>query len=246
MNTSPDLDRQLAAWLEDGPTQAPERALDAALAHAARHPRRFDPLAFVRADPMPATRPSAIVRPLALAAALGLLLVAAFTIAAVGGLFREAPVIVPPPVASPSVAPSFAPSASVAPSPSAAPSASPAVVHVDLTGSVGQDASIDIVDRSGTLVRAVSGTPGDGGSVADGEVQIVADGTDPATLVLTWTGAPCDTTHTLTISADGRTMTIDRPACSGDSIPVDHVLRLTFDQAVDPATITGSVVTTGP
>ena len=219
MNTSPDLDRQLAAWLEDGPTQAPERALDAALAHAARHPRRFDPLAFMRRDAMPATRPSAVMRPLALAAA--------FSIAAVGGRFREAPVIVPPPVVSPSVAPSVAPSASVEPSPSASPSVSAGVIHVDLIESVGQDASIDIVDRSGTLVRAASGTPGDGGSVADGQIQIVADTADPATLVLTWT------------------MTIDRPACSGDSIPVDHVLRLTFDQPVDPATITGSVVTTG-
>jgi hypothetical protein len=245
MNTQPDLDRQLAVWLEDGPTQAPERALDAALAYADRHPRRFDPLAFMRSDPMPATPPSPILRPLALAAALGLLLVAAFAIAAVGGLFREAPVIVPPPVVSLSAAPSVAPSASPAASPSAAPSGSPAVIHVDLIEAVGQDASIGIVDRSGTLVRASSGTPGDGGSVADGQIQIVADTADPATLVLTWTGSPCDTTHDLTISADGRTFTIDRPACSGDSIPVDHVLRLTFDQPIDPGTITGSVVTIG-
>jgi hypothetical protein len=55
---------------------------------------------------------------------------------------------------------------------------------------------------------------------------------------------PCDTTHELDIAPD-RALTITRPACSGDTIPVDHVLRLTFDAPVDPSTIEGTVVTTG-
>ena len=55
---------------------------------------------------------------------------------------------------------------------------------------------------------------------------------------------PCDTTHELDIAPD-HTLTITRPACGGDTIPVDHVLRLTFDAPLDPATIEGSVVTGG-
>ena len=43
-------------------------------------------------------------------------------------------------------------------------------------------------------------------------------------------GRACDTSHALVIGADGRTLTMTRPACEGDSLGgVGHVLRLTFD-----------------
>jgi hypothetical protein len=242
MTASNDLDRRLADWLEDGPARAPERSIAFALDHAAAHPRRRDPLAALRRDPMRSPGFGGSMRMLPLAAALGLLLVAALAVATVGGLFDRTPAVVPP--AIPSASPSVVPTPFATPTGPAISASSPPAVHVDLIEHVGEDASIDIVDRSGTLVDAESGDPPDGGSIEEGTIQVVADAADPNTLVLTWTGMPCDTTHQLDIAPD-RTLTITRPACSGDTIPVDHVLRLTFDAPVDPATITGSVVTSG-
>lgn len=245
MTASNDFDRRLADWLKDGPNRAPERSVTFALDHASAHPRRRDPLVVLRRDPMGSPAFGGSMRLLPLVAALGLLLVAALAVATVGGFFDRSPAVVPPPVASPSPTPN---ASAPSPTPTATPTGpatipeSPTTMHVDLIEHVGQDASIDITDRSSDLFTAASGDPGDGGSVEDGKIDIKADATDPKTLVLTWTGMPCDTTHTLDIAPD-HTLTITRPACSGDTVPVDHVLRLTFDTALDPSTITGTVET---
>ncbi len=236
MNAPHDLDRQLTAWLEDGPSSAPERTLDFAIGHALAHPRRRDPFAWLRKDPMSSTRSAAVLRPIPFLAILGLL-VAAAVAATIGGYFQGRPSVVPPPVTTAS--PSATAPASAAPSsiPSAAPSATAAVVHVDLIEHVGADASVDIVDLSGSMSGATSGNPGDGGSVPDGTISIAAQPGNVNGLVLTWSGTPCVTTHQLTISADLGTITITRTPCAGASIPVDHVLELTFDHRVDPTTI---------
>ena len=240
MNEQNEIDRRVAAWLEDGPSHAPDRSIEPALAHARAHPRRRDPLAFIRKDPMNAqTSPiQAAFRPLALVAVLALVLAAAFAVAAVGGFFNGQPAVVPP-VATPTATPSATPPAVPAASPS------PTVLHVDLIEHVGADASVDITDLSGTLVSAVSGDPGDGGSVPDGAVQAASPVGDPASVVLTWTGTPCDTTHTLTIAPDGVTITITRPACQGDAVPVDHVLKLTFDHPVEFTKVNPTIQTIG-
>jgi hypothetical protein len=250
-----ELDRGLAELFADGPSGAPERTIVFALDHAAAHPRRRDVLQAIRRDPMRSPAFGGSMRVLPLVAAIGLLAILALGAAFVGGAFNRTPVVVPPvvspipttaptPTASPTPSPSATPTAT--PSPTPAPTAIPsfASIHVDLIEHQGQDASIDIVDRSGDLASAVSGDPGDGGSVEDGKIEIVADPSDPKTLVLTWTGMPCDTTHTLDIAPD-HTMTITRPACGGDAIPADHVLRLTFATPIDPASISGTVVTAG-
>ena len=92
------------------------------------------------------------------------------------------------------------------------------------------------------MVAAESGQPRDGGSVAEG-VDVQADPADANVLILTWTGSPCDTTHTLEIDADGRSATLSRPSCSGDAIPRDLQLRLTFAEQVDPTSFEVSLVT---
>jgi len=250
MNANNDLDRRLAAGLLDGPAQAPEGTVALALAHAHAHPRRRDRLAFLRRDPMhtQSSRSAFAVRPLPLLAILALLLAAGLAVATAGGLFEDRSVVVPP-IATPSPSTSVpaSPVPSAAPSASAGPSASPSppVISVDLIEHVGADATIDITDRSGHLVGAASGTPGDGASVPDGIVAVSGIETDPETLVLTWSGTPCDTTHQLTIEPDGMTMSIERPACQGDAIAVDHVLQLTFDHPVDPATLNVTIRTVG-
>ena len=52
MTGSNDLDRMLASYLEEGPRRAPDRAVDAALTFANAHPRRRDPLLFLKPDVM--------------------------------------------------------------------------------------------------------------------------------------------------------------------------------------------------
>ena len=71
------------------------------------------------------------------------------------------------------------------------------------------------------------------------------DPTDPATIVLTWASASCDTRHELVIDADGRTMRMTRQACQGDALGgLGHVLRLTFDAPAPAAEFDATLETT--
>ena len=246
MNAHDDMDRRLVAALEDGPARVPERSIEAVLAHAHAHPRRRDPLAILRRDPMntQSSRFAVALQPLSLIVILALVLAASLAVATAGGLFQDRSVVVPPvatPSPTPSEAPSQAPSGSAPASPSPSPS-SPTAISVDLIENVGADATIDIIDLSGTLVGAVSGNPPDG---ANDAVRVTGLAASPATIVLTWSGLPCDTTHLLTIEPDGLTMTIEHPACEGDALGISHALVLTFDHPVDPAKVDVTVRTTG-
>jgi len=116
---------------------------------------------------------------------------------------------------------------------------------VDLVERVGADATVVITDQSGTLASARSAAPGDGASVPDGAIQTASLSADPNTIVLTWSGSPCDTAHRLTIAPDGVSMLLERPRCSGDAIGVDHVLLLTFDHPVDFAKVNPILRTLG-
>ncbi len=217
-----DTDRRIAAWFSDGHLRVPERTIDTVLAHARTHPRRRDPFAAVRRDPMGrGTGLGSLVAPVPLIVAVGLL-AAALGAAAVGGLFDRGPAVVPIVSPTPSATPSATPAATSSPTP----------LVLDLVEVAGQDASITITDASGTLGSAESGQPADGGSVAADTILVTNDPTDPNVLILTWTGAPCDTTHTLTIGVDGRSMVLARPTCSGDSTPRDLQLRLRFVEPV--------------
>jgi hypothetical protein len=242
-----DVERRLAAFLgDDLGTRVPDRPVEAAMAHARAHPRRRDVLAAVRPDPMDGwatvvglggarTGPRVASR-LLLAASLGLLLVAAFAVASVGGLF-DRPALVPVPSPTPSAVPTAAPSPS--------PSLVIETIRVDLSELYGADAFIEVTDESGTVTAAVTGTPRDGGST-DGQSVVVTEGTSPDTVVLTWTGLPCETGHQLVIAPDGLTMTLFRTTCEGDTFPRDLVLVLTFAGPVDPADLAVTLETVAP
>jgi hypothetical protein len=240
MNAPHDTDRQLTAWLEDGPSRAPERAIDLAIDHAHAHPRRRDPFALFRKDPMSSTRSAAGFRPLPLIAALGLLLVAAFAVASVGGVFQNRPVVVPPP--APTSSPSSTPSA--IPSPTASTVPDPVTISVNLVGFGGRPLErIQIHDESATLVSARTGQPNDGGSASSPDkADVVNAPGDPTTLMLTWTGLLDDEAPRFTIAPDGRTMTIERIRGVGDLLPFDRVLILTFSGPVPAAEVTASIV----
>lgn len=232
-----DLDLRLDDWLRGLPTSAPEHSIAAALDHAHAHPRRRDPLAFLRRDPMAPTGGSwSGLRALPVVALLGLLLAAALAVASAAGLFDQRPVILPPvEIPSPSI-----PASSPPPSPSA-PTPSPVVLSVELIGSGGRALStIEIVDESGTLVGARTGQPA--GDPSEPSPGVRNDAGDPATVVLTWTGILDDVDRRLTIAADGRTMTLDkRPGC-GDLLPVERVLALTFSGPVPADEVTITIV----
>jgi hypothetical protein len=247
-----DIERRVASFLSDdlGP-RVPERVVEGALAHARAHPRHRDVLAAVRPDPMDGwaavvglgggarsgsrAAPRLVPR-LLLLASLGLLLVAALAVASVGGVF-DRPGLVPVPSPTPSAVPTVTPS----------PSPSPVIqtIRVDLTELYGADAFIEVTDESGTVTAAVTGTPRDGGST-DGQSVVVTEGTSPDTVVLTWTGLPCETGHQLVIAPDGLTMTLFRTTCEGDTFPRDLVLVLTFAGPVDPADLAVTLETVAP
>ena len=134
-----------------------------ALAHARAHPRRRDPLAVLRRDPMAGAGFAGALRPLPLVAVLGLILVAAIGVATVGG-FLGRPSVVPPPLA-PTPSPT-APSPTATPSGPPVPASSPAVVRVDLIDDIGGGAFVEITDQSGTMVDARSGQPAEAGEIA--------------------------------------------------------------------------------
>jgi hypothetical protein len=229
-----DTDRRIASWFADEGVRAPERTIDVVLAHARAHPRRPDPFTALRRDPMRPRIGSTLFMPVPLLAVIGLLAIAIAAGAIAGGSFDRPAVVVTP---SPS------PTSTPTPARSPTPVPSPAIIRVDLVEVLGADASVDITDRSGTLASAESGQPADGGSVASGAVDIQPDPSDADVAVLTWTGTPCDTTHTLDIAPDGRTLTLRRASCEGDAIPRDLRLRLRFAGPIDTSTMHGTVVT---
>lgn len=225
MTATNDLDRALATWLADGPTRAPEPPMDAAVAHARRHPRRPDPLRLLRGDVMaPRSLPFGIQPALALLV-VGLLVTALVGVAVVGS-WRDAPVVVPP-----------GPVPSAEPSPT--PSPSPRVFDVTLDQPTAATMTVTVIDRSGRLVAARSGPAADGGSVAEG---VAVEQLEPTVVRLTWTDSVCSIDYALDIDPTGRVVAIEGPPCVGDTFPQDRVLDLEFAEPVDAAAVEATIV----
>ncbi len=219
-----EFDRVLGDWLHDGPNRAPDRPIELAADHARAHPRRRDPLGFLRPDPMARRASGFGSRPVLVLATVGLLVAA---VAAVGIGGQREPSVVIPPSASPSVS-----------SPPLAP------LVIDLQVPAGQPQTVRVVDASGRLAGARTGTPtGETGASFPFE-SIEVSNIDATTLQLGWTGYPCATDHTLTIEADGLTMTMLRPDCVGDTdtVALDRILVLQFVEPIDAADVAISMV----
>jgi hypothetical protein len=231
MTTLNDFDRLLGEWLDEGPNRSPDRPIELAMEHARSHPRRPDPLAFLRPDPMaPRARGLGLaLRPGLVLAVLGLLLAAV----AIGiGGSRQPSLVVPQPSASAS------PTASQTPIASPTGSASAGIL-VDLVVPAGQPQTVDVVDESGKLLEARSGSPtGESGQSFPFDAVDVTN-IDATTLQLGWAGFPCRTDHDLVIGSDPLVMTFVRPPCEGDtdSIGIDRILILQFSDPIVAADV---------
>jgi hypothetical protein len=145
------------------------------------------------------------------------------------------PTAVPTPVITPKPpAPVGTPKPPVS-EPSADPEEHPIKVRLDTFD--GHRVSVDIVDRTGSIVRAVTGKPGDNPS-ADG---LAVTNIDDRTLRLTWVDFPIDNELTLFVDeVDGRLWFLliqPPPTGTTDAVGMDRQLVLTFDHAVDAATV---------
>ncbi len=139
---------------------------------------------------------------------------------------------VPAPDETPEPTPVPAPDETPAPTPDpdAGPDAMP--FRVDLRNATGADVYVDIVDSTGRLVEARSGTPGDGMSVEG----LVAENVDATTLKLTWTDFPIDNALALYVDEHegGIRLLLVQPGPTGttDAMGFDRELILSFSEPI--------------
>jgi plastocyanin len=133
--------------------------------------------------------------------------------------------------------PSPASSPSAAPSATASAATGPVRITVPLVIATAHTVTADIVDWTGGLVAATSGTPGDGASVAPDAVVVTQSG--PTGLDITWTGGPCDRTVSVVIDPATAAITVVQEPCEGDAIAFDRIVHLEFAEPIDAATWQG-------
>ena len=108
-------------------------------------------------------------------------------------------------------------------------------IKVDLANATDADVYVDIVDETGLLVDAESGTPGDGMSVEP--YTLVVENVDANTLRLTWVDFPIDNALALYVidgTDGGLRLVLVQPEPTGttDAIGFDRELILSFSQPV--------------
>jgi hypothetical protein len=108
---------------------------------------------------------------------------------------------------------------------------------VELETLTAHHVSVDIVDRSGTLVSAISGTPT--ASAAVEPDTLLVENIDTRTLRLTWVDRPGDNALSLFIDEGATRFLMVQPEhdTKGDAIVHDRVLILTFDHPVDGSAV---------
>lgn len=145
------------------------------------------------------------------------------------------------PAASPSDVPATPSPAPASPAPATpAPTETPAAnMRVELQSTSGQDVTIDILDRSGSVTGARSGTPAEGVSFASDAVVI--ENIDSRTLRLGWSDFPIDNALRLFVDpvGVGYRFLVIQPAPTGpaDAMGEDRILELTFDRDISAAEV---------
>lgn len=174
---------------------------------------------------------------------IGTLAIATILAACSTGAGAPAPSPSDPP-ATPMPAPTSPAPASPAPATpvpaTPAPTEEPAAdLRVDLQSTSGQDVYVDIVDRSGTIERAVTGRPAEGVSVGSGTLQV--ENLDARTVRLMWSDFPIDNQLRLFVDpiGGGYRFLMIQPAPTGpaDAMGEDRILELTFDREISAAEV---------
>ena len=182
----------------------------------------------------PVDRSKQITLLASITAGVALAAVVALTAFGGGGRGNDGAAVPPPPAASPS-APAKSPEPAPDPTPGPSDDGSDAMpIKVDLENVTGADVYVDIVDRSGRLVDARSGTPDEGVSVDSYKLEV--ENVDPSTLRLTWSDYPIDNALALYIdeSEGGIRLVLVQPEPTGptDTIALDRELILSFSEPI--------------
>lgn len=184
-----------------------------------------------------------VIRPAALAAAgVALTAVVAFAAGPARPTSAQANSGTTPsssPAQTPAVEPSQKPIDEPSDDPSDQPGRDAMPIAVELDTSDGHAVSVDIVDRTGWISGAVSGRPGDGASVEGYTLHV--ENVDATTLRLTWIDFAMDNQLALFVDeVDGHVrlaLVQPAPTVPTDAMGADRVLELTFDRAVDAASV---------
>ena len=177
---------------------------------------------------------------------VAMLLGAVAIVAFVAAVVVSRPGGVASPVATPTAQPPAVPSAAPSVAPSVVPSAAPndGSLDVDLVSASGHDVTLKIHDETGNVVKAVSGTPGDGMSIRwhDADVQNV----DARTIAIKFAGFPRDEVLDLGIGAkNGQyllTFVQAAPYPHTDAMGEDRIVVLTFDAPVSANDVVVSIL----
>jgi len=141
----------------------------------------------------------------------------------------------PTPVATPIATPVATPKPTTTPETDPGQDAIP--LTVELVTVDGHAVTVDIVDRTGSIVSAISGQPAEGASAEGLSVVNI----DARTLRLTWVDFPIANRDALFVDAvNGKLRMLlvqPPPTATTDAIGFDRVLILKFDHPVDASTV---------
>ena len=174
-------------------------------------------------------------------ALIGAIAIAAALAACTAGAPSATPLPAPASPIPASPVPATPAPASQAPSadPTGEPSGDVTPVRVVLDSTTGQDVTIDILDRTETLLGATSGTPSEGVSADSESVRV--ENVDGRTLRLTWSDFAMDNQLHLFVDpvGAGYRFLLIQPAPRGpvDAMGEDRILELTFDRDVSAAEV---------
>jgi hypothetical protein len=177
---------------------------------------------------MPSSIRTRSLRPL-----VGALVLVAVVAVVATGAFGRTPTATPSRTLAPTPAPTVVP----VPVPSVPPSTPPVAdgdFDVPLRDLTGHDVSIVIGDKTGSLVKAESGNPGDGMSVRWFDVKV--ENIDAETLRIVWVGLGRDEVVRLGVSRVEDKVRLRfvqaAPPAYSDATGYDRVLNLKFDVPV--------------
>lgn len=161
------------------------------------------------------------LRPAALLLLIGLVVATTMLAAAALGGRGNAVIGAPPPSATPVTTPTPTPKDAIP-------------LNVDLDDAIGHNVYVDIVDSTGLLVGAESGTPTASASVEQYTLRV--ENIDARTLRLTWVDRPGDNALALYVdeTESGYRLLMVQPEhdTEGDTMLHDRVLVLRFSQAI--------------